>query len=134
MTTTNYINTLIEPAEDCKASDSTVPAERGGKPTVATMQYEMLVDHPYEYDSDDVLFTVYALRNGLEPNEENRAAFFSKGQPCFRASPLTKQFGWCVHSDDRGRIALIAAGSAEHARLAEDESIRKIRAMRNKRA
>lgn len=133
MTTTNYFNTLIEPAEDCKASESTVPAERAGKPTVATMQYGMLADHAYEYDSDDVLFAVYAERNGMEPTTENRAAWLAKGQPCFRASPLTKQFGWCVHSDEHGRIALVEAGSAEHARLAEDESVSKIRAMRNKR-
>jgi hypothetical protein len=133
MKTTNYINTLIEPAEDCKVSQSTIPPERGGKATVATMQYAMLSGHPYEYDSDDVLFSVYADRNGIAHTEESRAAYFSKGQPCFRASPLTKQFGWCVHSDSTGRIALIEAGSAEHQRLAADASVKKIRAMRNAR-
>lgn len=133
MTTTNYFNTLIEPAEDCKAHSSSVPAERGGTPTVATMQYAMLQGHPYEYDSDDVLFAVYAERKGLEQSNENRAAYFAKGQPCFRASPLTKQFGWCVHSDARGRIALVEVGSEEHDRLLADVSVTKIRAMRNAR-
>lgn len=133
MNTTNYINTLIEPAEDCKSDRSTVPAERGGKPTVATLQYEMLNGHPYEYDSDEVLFSVYATRTGVSTSPESRAAFFAKGQPCFRASPLTKQFGWCVHSNERGRIALIEAGSHEHQRLLDDASVKKIRAMRNAR-
>lgn len=133
MTTTNYFNTLIEPADDCRTSGSVVPTERGGKPTVATMQYAMLADHPYEYDSDDVLFTVHATRKELPLTAENRAAWLAKGQPCFRASPLTKQFGWCVHSDDHGRIALVEAGSAEHRRLLADDSVRKIRAMRSSR-
>ncbi len=133
MTTTNYTNTLIEPAEDCKATSATIPAERAGKPTVATMQYEMLADRPYEYDSDDVLFTVWATRKGLEPNADVRSEFFSKGQACFRASPLTKQFGWSVHSDAEGKIALVEPGSSEHSRLLSDASIKKIRAMRNSR-
>lgn len=133
MTTTNYTNTLIEPAEDCKASTSTVPAERSGKPTVATMQYAMLAGHPYEYDSDDVLFAVHAARKGEPQTEETRASFFATGQPCFRASPLTKQFGWCIHSDARGRIALVESGSADHERLVAEVSVKKIRALRNAR-
>ena len=44
MTTNNYINALIEPAEDCKVPSSTIPTERGGKPTVATTQYAILAD------------------------------------------------------------------------------------------
>lgn len=133
MTTTNYTNTLIEPAEDCKAALPVVPTERSGKPTVATMQYAMLAGHPYEHDSDDVLFTVWATRKGLDPNDELRAEFFSKGQACFRASPLTKQFGWSVHSNAVGKIALIESGSNEHKRLLADASVKKIRAMRNSR-
>ncbi len=133
MTTTNYANTLIEPAEDCKAVAPTVPTARGGKPTVATMQFEMLAGRPYQYDSDDVLFTVWAIRKGLEPDDELRAEYFSKGQPCFRASPLTKQFGWSVHSNAEGRIALVETGSDEHRRLLANTSIKKIRAMRNSR-
>ena len=35
-----------------------------------------------------------------------RKQFFSKGQPCFRASPLTKQLGWGVHCDKNGKVAL----------------------------
>ena len=133
MNTTNYFNTLIEPAEDCRASTSTIPAPRGGKPTVATMQYGMLADHPYQFDSDDVLFTVYAQRRDIDPTAETRAEYFSKGQPCFRASPLTKQFGWCVHSNADGKIALVESGSADHQRLLADDSVKKIRAMRNAR-
>ena len=86
MTTTNYANTLIEPAEDCKASDSS-HLERGGKPTVATIQYATLSDYPYEYDSDEVLFTIYASRKGLALTTENRAAYFEKGQRAFEPRP-----------------------------------------------
>ena len=97
------------------------------------MQYAMLDGHPYECDSDDVLFSVYAERKGVDANAAARADYFSKGQPCFRASPLTKQFGWSVHSDECGRIALVAVGSDEHTRLVADDAVTKIRAMRNAR-
>ncbi len=71
----------------------------------------MLVEHPYEFTSDDVLFTTFAIRKEIPENEwaEQRAIFFSKGQPCFRASPLTKRYGWGIHSDAEGKVALFGA-------------------------
>ena len=56
METTNYYNTLIEVAEDCPIEHAEVPQERGGKKTIALMQYEMIAGNPYKYTSDDVIF------------------------------------------------------------------------------
>ena len=62
----------------------------------------MLHEHPYEYTSDDVLFAVHATRKGYAEEDlaERRELFFSKGQPCFRASPLTKTV-WLGHPQQR---------------------------------
>lgn len=38
-------------------------------------------------------------------HEEQRKLYFSKGRPCFRASPLTKTYGWIIHADAKGNIA-----------------------------
>ena len=95
----------------------------------------MLVEHPYVYTSDEVLFTVFANRKGIEEGEweEAREQYFSKGQPCFRASPLTKRYGWGIHSNEEGKIAMYGADSAEYQKFVGDNSLKKVKAMRSKR-
>ena len=65
--------------------------------------------------------------------EDQRAQFFSKGQPCFRASPLTKRYGWGVHADQTGKIALLGAETETYQNLKADASVQKKKAMRSKR-
>lgn len=134
--TTNYLNTFIEIAEDCPVSTGEVPPTKGDQKSVANMQYEQVAKSPYKFTSDDVLFQVFADKNALTKSEQAkaRAAFFSKGQPCFRASPLTKRYGFGVHSDSKGRIALYGAETAEYAKFVKDKSVDKVKAMRSKRA
>lgn len=133
--TTNYANTFIEIAEDCPVSRSEIPPLKGDKKSVATMQFEMLDKNPYKFTSDDVLFQVFADRKDLTKNEyeTERAKFFSKGQPCFRASPLTKRYGFGIHSDDTGKIAMYGVETEEYAKFVTDKSIEKVKAMRSKR-
>lgn len=136
MHSTNYFNTLIEPAEDCPVEASEVPPVKGDKKSVANLQYEMLHGHPYEFTSDDVLFSVVATRKGLADDEldEQRHIYFSKGQPCFRASPLTKRYGWGIHADADGKIALLEVDSAEYHSLLTDGSVTKKKAMRSSKS
>jgi Family of unknown function (DUF6157) len=63
-----------------------------------------------------------------------RAVFFSKGQACLRASPLVKQYGWGVHHDAKGRVALIAAESPEYAALSASHRLTRVPGMRSSRA
>ena len=136
MHSTNYFNTFIEIAEDSPATSGEIPPMRGGKKSAANFQFEMVYEHPYEYTSDEVLFTTYALRKEIpeEEWEEQRAVFFSKGQPCFRASPLTKRYGWGVHSNEEGKIALYGSDSEDYARFIANNTITKVKAMRSKRS
>lgn len=132
--TTNYFNGFIEIAEDCPVVEGQVPPVKAS-PSVAQMQFEMVYDHPYAYTSDDVLFTVFAQRNSISKVDwpQARAEFFSKGQACFRASPLTKRYGWGVHSNAEGKIALYAAGSEEYEQFAKSENLEVVKAMRSAR-
>lgn len=133
--TTNYQNTFIEIAEDCPANTGEVPAIKGDTKSVANLQFEMLYNNPYKYTSDDVLFSVFANRKGFLKDEwnEQRAEFFSKGQPCFRASPLAKRYGFGIHCDDDGKVALYGMETTEYAKFVKDKSIKKVKAMRSKR-
>jgi hypothetical protein len=131
---TNYFDTFIEVAEDSKANCGTPPSAKEKK-TVAEMQYEMIVQHPYQYTSDDVLFQVFADRNNLAETayEQAKVQFFSKGQPCFRASPLTKNYGFGVHYDNNGKIALYGVETDEYQKFVKDGKLKKIKAMKSSR-
>ena len=63
MHSTNYFNSFIEIAEDCPTTTGEIPPIKGDKKSVANLQFEMIYNHPYEYTSDDILFTVHATRN-----------------------------------------------------------------------
>ncbi len=134
MHSTNYTTTFIEVAEDCKATNGVLPPEKQDK-TIARMQYEMVHDHPYLYTSDDVVFAVYAIRNGIEDAEQGykRTEFFSKGQPCLRSSPLAKTYGWGIHYDNESKIALYALGSDDYSRLKNDPALKHLKAMKSSR-
>lgn len=133
--TTNYYNTLVAVAEDCPTDVAVIPPERPGKKSIANWQYELLIDHPYEFTSDDIFFRIYAIRKEIPENEwpEAREAFFSKGQPCFRSSPLSKRYGWGVHSDANGKVALVACDSHSYSTMKKDPAIDVVKAMRSKR-
>lgn len=135
MHTTNYYNTFIEIAEDCKLHQGEIPPMAKDKKTIALLQFEMLYENPYKYTSDEVLFGVFALKKEFEQNElpEQKEYFFSKGQPCFRASPLTKTYGWGVHCDAEGKIAMFGAETKEYQNFLADSAIKKVKAMRSSR-
>ncbi|MDX2249194.1 MAG: DUF6157 family protein [Bacteroidia bacterium] len=135
MHSTNYYNTFIEIAEDCPVQSGEMPPLKGEKKSVANLQFEMLYENPYKYTSDEVLFDVFAQRKEVTKDvwEEEREAYFSKGQPCFRASPLTKQYGWGIHSDESGKIAMYGAETEEYQRFVADLSLKKVKAMRSKK-
>jgi hypothetical protein len=135
MHTTNYVNTFIEIAEDCPADQGEIPPVKGDKQTIASLQFDLLYNNPYKYTSDEVLFGVFAIRKEFTRGEidDERELFFSKGQPCFRASPLTKQYGWGIHSNQEGKIAMYGAETKEYRKFIADHAVRKVKAMRSKR-
>ena len=133
--TTNYFETFIEVADDCPASHGEVPKSRGDKKSIAEMQYELLAKNPYKFTSDDVLFQVFADRNDLTPSEYEaaRKEYFSKGQACLRASPLTKRYGFGIHADENGKVALYGVETDEYREFINNPEIKKVKAMRTSR-
>jgi len=124
MHTTNYVDTFIAVADDCPVDRGTMPPETTS-PTVAARTYRMISEHPYAYTSDDVIFSVWADRNGI-PEDDRPAArveFFSKGQPCLRSSPLGKRYGWGVHCDSRGHVALLGLESDAYRALVTGQAM-----------
>ncbi|TCP52577.1 hypothetical protein EV586_10959 [Tumebacillus sp. BK434] len=132
----NNYNTFIEVAADCPVGVAQIPVTKGETKTIPVLQYELIANHPYKYTQEDVLFEVYALRNQI-PDEQRQAArekFFSKGQPCLRTSSLCKRYGWGIHHDAQGKVALYAVESDEYKEFVNDNGIKNVKAMRSSRA
>lgn len=134
MKTTNYLNTFIAVAEDCPVTSGEIPQLKKGEHTVASFEYEMISREPYKYTSDDVLYGVYVHKcktAGTSP--ESRETFFEKSMACLRASPLGKRYGWGVHNDPEGKIAIYSVGTPEYEKCVSDSTIAQTKAMRSKR-
>ena len=128
-------NTFVTQADDSPATIGVVPKVKEGKPSLARMHYELLSDHPYEYDLDSFNFEIWCQRNEIDEadRESHREAFFSKGHPCMRASPLTKTHGFGAHYNNAGKIAIYPVDSVAYRKLLNDPENKVEMAMRSKR-
>jgi hypothetical protein len=130
----NYYDTLIEVADDCPATKGQVPQARGGRRTKAVVEYELLVEHPYT--EEDIAYEVYAFLHDIPKASwsKEREKFLSRGHPHLRVSALAKRYGWGIHNDAEGKVALIAVESPDYKRLLKDPDTTKVKAFRSTRA
>ncbi|WP_349730206.1 DUF6157 family protein [Peribacillus frigoritolerans] len=131
----SYKNTLIIISEDSKVTSAKVPVIKNEKPTIAYIEHELINNNPYKFTQEDVQFKTYLIKNQIE--EENAAGlrerFFSKSKACFRASPLVKNYGWGIHYNNQGKIAIYDAKSERYNQLLNQVDITKLKGMRSKR-
>lgn len=133
--------TFVLVAADCPAAVAEVPAARGATISVPALQHDLLTAHPYRFTLADLIFETHARRLGLDPAEAAaragaiRADLFARPHPCMRASALPKRYGWGVHHDDAGRIALVPVESPEYHRFASGQvaGVAVVPAMRNRK-
>lgn len=123
---TNYSNTLIAVSADCPVGVATPPPKAG---TIAERQFRLLAAKPYAMTSDALLLAVETERKGKATAE----AFFSRPQACLRCSPLVKKYGYGLHHDADGRVALVPVESPEYAQLLADPAVAKQPGMRSAR-
>jgi hypothetical protein len=137
----NYYDTFITIARDCPAERGLIPPERKSGWTKPGIEYDLLANHPYTYTQEELLYQTYVRHKDIPEEEltaqggQIREAFFQKPMPCLRASMLPKKYGWGLHFDTEGRIALVARESAEYDGFASGDqgNLRVIAAMRNSR-
>jgi hypothetical protein len=137
----NYSNTFIRVALDCPVREAVVPTSRRVEKSIPQVEYELLAGNPYTFTQEELLFAVHVRRQGVGEADlkPRRAAlweeFFGKPRACLRASMLPKRYGWGLHFDAEGRVALVAMESKEYRALAEGKGVATVlTAMRNKRA
>ncbi len=124
---TNYFNFFTSVASDSKAMEGLEP---GARATTARHMFQMIHDSPYRYTSDDVIYAAHVQAKG--PHALARDEFFSKSQACLRSSALAKTFGWGIHFDTTGHIALYGVESSQYRAYAKDLPVKA--ALRSRRA
>jgi hypothetical protein len=132
--TTNYQNSFMEIAEDCSVEKGEIPpAKKTGK-TIACIQYDLLSNNPYKFTSDEILFKCHIIKQKVMEKDltKLKERFFSKGQACFRASPLTKLYGWGIHYNNEGKIALYGCETKEYKTFLKDKKLKLLKAVRSK--
>ena len=135
----NYVDTFITVASDCPVTGAVAPAPRGGKATVASIQFDLVSQRPYHYTQEDVLWLTHVRHKGLAASKANaraRASFLSRPLPCLRSSPLPKRFGWGLHFDRQARVAVVAVESRAYTSLSRERPAgpRVLAALRTRRA
>ncbi|MFJ9501681.1 DUF6157 family protein [Brevibacillus centrosporus] len=137
------IDTFVQVAQDCPVTTGVVPTTKpNAKPSIHVLQYELLSIDPYRYTIDDLIYEVH-IRHKEYPEEtiakdaeRIRAELFSKSHPCMRASMLPKKYGWGVHYDPAGKLAIYGMETEQYRKFVDGTSgtPKLVYAMRNKRA
>ena len=136
----NYYESFIAVAPDSAAIRGTVPPARGEAKTIPAIEYELLAAKPYHYTQEELQFAVHLQRSGVTPAELKAkrkklwAEFFAKPRACLRCSSLPKKYGWGLHFDQEGRIALVAVESAAYKKFSGSKSLKVVPALNSKRA
>lgn len=130
---TGYVNAFITLAPDCPTTAGTVPRQAT---SIAGLEHALLIEAPYRYTGEGLILAVHRRHKdiGDADLEAFRAALFAKPHPCMRASMLPKRWGWGVHYDEQGCIALYGAETEEYRRFAAREDLRVMAAVRSRRA
>jgi hypothetical protein len=135
----NYYDTFITVAADCPVETGTAPKDKKDGKTKPGIEFEMTAGHPYRYTQEELLFEVYVRHKQIpqeelaERGKEIREEFFRKPTACMRASMLPKKYGWGIHFNGEGKLALYPMESPEYRRFVDGGrlDVRLLAAMRN---
>ncbi|MBW7475451.1 hypothetical protein K0T92_11885 [Paenibacillus oenotherae] len=135
----NYYNTFITIASDCPADYGMIPLDKKTGKTKPGIEYELVANHPYEYTQEELLFEVHVRHKEITAEElaergtQLKDEFFQKPQACLRASMLPKKYGWGIHFNQDGKMALVPMESADYMHFVEGDNgdLKLLPAMRN---
>lgn len=138
----SYVDTFITVSPDCPVTGAVIPSDKKDGKSKPGIEYELLSENPYAYTAEDLIYEVHLRHKGISENEwssrgtQIRDELFQKPHPCMRASMLPKKYGWGVHYNSEGKIAIYGVDSAEYRKFIEHsgDQVKLLAAMRNKRA
>ncbi|MGL1933133.1 MAG: DUF6157 family protein [Desulfotalea sp.] len=113
---------LITISADSPTDKAIIP-ENDGK--LAFLKYSVLIGNPYKYTPLDYFREVHHIKR-----EKPHLKIESYS---IKRTELVKKFGWGIHVNDAGQIALVACDSKQYEKIFNDPSVLKQNAYRNKK-
>lgn len=119
-------NTFVQVAPDCPVTVGGIPPHRNAaKPSIPSLEYQLLSQDPYRYTHEDLIYEVHIRRQSYSAEELQQNAgrireeLFMRNHPCMRASMLAKKYGWGIHYDPEGKLAIYGMETEEYRRFIE---------------
>ncbi|MFC1805592.1 DUF6157 family protein [Planctomycetota bacterium] len=119
-----YREELIEVAEDCPVDHAVEPPDDRPNKTRARIAYEMLSEHPYQYTEIEFFHELDVVRR-CKPNAKIRSYQIKR-------FPLVQKYGWGIHRNQQGKLALVAMESDRYREL--QRTIKRTKSYRKSRA
>ncbi|WP_134686023.1 DUF6157 family protein [Brevibacillus migulae] len=137
----SFIHTFIQVAADCPVSEGMIPVGRNGNKPIHVIQYELLSQNPYQFTHEELIYAVHLIHKNISTEERDmhgeriRRDLFQKKHPCMRASLLPKKYGWGIHFDGQGKMALYGMETKDYQQFVQSagDRIKVLAAMRNSR-
>ncbi|WP_440890175.1 DUF6157 family protein [Vibrio sp. WZ-1] len=99
---------LILMSQDTIATQSEMPPESDA---ITRIVYEVLTEHPYRFTEPELHREVHYERRGMR--------HLKIGSYSIKRSNLLKKYGWGIHKDSDGRLALVASDTDKYVRLSQ---------------
>lgn len=128
----SYTNAFITLAPDCPIAVGQVPRQAM---SIAGLEHALLFRSPYRYTAPDLIFEVQRRHKNVRDAELSafRVWLLAKPQPCMRLSMLPKRWGWGIHFDELGRMAIYGAETSDYRRFAMRSDLRVMAARPSRR-
>ena len=114
---------LITVADKCPANRGMEPTTNRAEKTITMHQYDVLTEMPYQLTYKQLKEEVHRTRWGKEFTDEQLETYMMK------RSGLCKIYGWGVHEDKNGKLALVGCETKEYRRLVKDLQVQKEKAL-----
>lgn len=101
---------LVEIAEDCPVEQAVEPPNKEKK-TIPRIEYETLIENPYAFTEREFFHEVNAVRR-------NKAGLKLESY-LIQRSLLPRSYGWGIHINGQGKLALVAMESSRYKELQE---------------
>ncbi|WP_222433376.1 DUF6157 family protein [Vibrio cyclitrophicus] len=99
---------LILISQDTIATQSEIPPESDA---ITCIVYEVLTENPYRFTEPELHCEVHYERRGMH--------HLKIGSYSIKRSNLLKKYGWGIHKDSDGRLALVASDTDKYVRLSQ---------------
>ena len=113
---------LITVADKCPANHGMEPTTNRAEKTITMHQYDVLTEMPYQLTYKQLKEEVHRTRRGKEFTDEQLETYMMK------RSELCKIYGWGVHEDKNGTLALVGCETKEYRRLVRKPGVERKKA------